>query len=70
MMMKWFEEVWTPFEQPKKYDVFTHVVEKGDTLYGISRKYTISIDELKRLNNLKQQHHFHWAGAQYQKRKN
>ncbi|WP_422349004.1 glucosaminidase domain-containing protein [Flagellimonas sp.] len=37
---------------PKKYDVFTHVVEKGDTLYGISRKYTISVDELKRLNNL------------------
>ncbi|TMU55700.1 glucosaminidase domain-containing protein [Flagellimonas algicola] len=37
---------------PKKYDVFTHVVEQGDTLYGISRKYTISVDELKRLNNL------------------
>jgi len=36
----------------KNYEVFTHVVEKGDTLYGISRKYAISIDEIMRLNNL------------------
>jgi flagellum-specific peptidoglycan hydrolase FlgJ len=38
--------------QPKQYDVFTHTVEKGDTLYGISRRYDISVDELRRLNNL------------------
>ena len=38
--------------QPKKYDVFTHIVKSGDTLYAISRRYSISVDELKRLNNL------------------
>ncbi|MEM9649499.1 MAG: glucosaminidase domain-containing protein [Bacteroidota bacterium] len=37
---------------PKEYEVFTHVVEQGETLYAISRKYTISVDELKRINNL------------------
>lgn len=30
-----------------------HVVEKGDTLYGISRKYDISLNDLLQLNNLK-----------------
>nr|WP_298997466.1 glucosaminidase domain-containing protein [uncultured Allomuricauda sp.] len=38
--------------QPKEYDVFTHKVQKGDTLYAISRRYSISVDDLKRLNNL------------------
>lgn len=38
--------------QPKKYEVFTHVVEGGDTLYGISKRYAISVDELMRLNGL------------------
>ena len=38
--------------QPKEYEVFTHVVVKGDTLYGLSRKYTISVDEIKQLNSL------------------
>lgn len=38
--------------KPKRYEVFTHVVEKGETLYAISRKYTISVDELKQINNL------------------
>ncbi|MEM1337922.1 MAG: glucosaminidase domain-containing protein [Bacteroidota bacterium] len=38
--------------KPKRYEVFTHTVEKGDTLYGISRKYAISVDELMKLNNL------------------
>ncbi len=28
----------------------THTVEKGDTLFGISRKYNISVDDLLRLN--------------------
>ena len=41
-----------PVRQPKEYEVFTHVVEKGDTLYALSRKYTVSVDELMRLNNL------------------
>lgn len=30
----------------------TYVVEKGDTLYGIARKFGVSVDELKKLNNL------------------
>jgi membrane-bound lytic murein transglycosylase D len=32
----------------KKY----HTVQKGDTLYAISKKYGISVDELRKLNNL------------------
>nr|WP_297789009.1 glucosaminidase domain-containing protein [uncultured Allomuricauda sp.] len=38
--------------EPKNYEVFTHEVQKGDTLYGISKRYEISVDELRRLNNL------------------
>ena len=38
--------------EPKEYEVFTHVVEKGDTLYGLSRKYFISVDDIMQLNNL------------------
>ena len=38
--------------EPKQYEVFTHEVKKGDTLYGISKRYDISVDELRRLNNL------------------
>lgn len=30
----------------------THIVEKGDTLYSISRKYLVSVAELMRLNNM------------------
>ena len=29
-----------------------HTVEKGDTLYSLSRKYYMSVDELMQLNNL------------------
>ncbi|MGB1217154.1 MAG: LysM peptidoglycan-binding domain-containing protein, partial [Saprospiraceae bacterium] len=29
-----------------------HTVERGDTLYSISRKFSISVSELKRLNGL------------------
>ncbi|UJH66432.1 glucosaminidase domain-containing protein [Allomuricauda sp. SCSIO 65647] len=38
--------------KPKDYEVFTHIVQKGDTLYGISKRYTISVDELMRINRL------------------
>ncbi len=37
----------TSIEQPN-----THTVSKGETLYGIANKYGISVDELKKLNNL------------------
>jgi LysM repeat protein len=32
----------------KKY----HTVQKGETLYGISKKYGINVEELRKLNNL------------------
>ena len=32
----------------KKY----HTVQRGETLYGISKKYGISVEELRKLNNL------------------
>jgi membrane-bound lytic murein transglycosylase D len=32
----------------KKY----HTVQKGETLYGISKKYGIGVEELRKLNNL------------------
>ena len=31
----------------------THVVSKGDTLYSISRKYGLTVDDLKKINRLK-----------------
>lgn len=31
----------------------THKVAQGDTLYNISKRYNLSVDELKNLNNLK-----------------
>ena len=30
----------------------THLIAKGDTLYSLSKKYDVTVDELKRLNNL------------------
>lgn len=38
--------------EPRQYEVFTHTVKRGDTLYAISKRYDISVDELRRLNNL------------------
>jgi LysM repeat protein len=34
-----------------------HTVTRGETLYSISRKYKVSVAELSRLNNLKQNQH-------------
>lgn len=39
--------------KPKQFEVFSHQVEQGDTLYAISKKYAVSVDEIIRLNNLK-----------------
>ena len=38
--------------EPKSYENKVHVVRKGDTLYSISRRYFISVDEIKRINNM------------------
>ena len=29
----------------------TYTVQSGDTLYGISKQFGVSVDEIKRLNN-------------------
>ena len=34
------------------YDYKVHVVEKGDTLYSLSRKYYVPVDELMELNSM------------------
>ncbi len=31
----------------------TYIVQKGDSLYSIAKKYGITVDKLKELNNLK-----------------
>jgi flagellum-specific peptidoglycan hydrolase FlgJ len=36
----------------KKYDYKVHVVQKGDTLYSISRRYFVSVPELMKINNM------------------
>ena len=41
-----------PYVPPKEEKTDTYKVVKGDTLYGISKKYNITVDELKKLNNL------------------
>jgi peptidoglycan endopeptidase LytE len=33
--------------------VNTYIVQRGDTLYGISKKYNTSVQSIKELNNLK-----------------
>jgi hypothetical protein len=35
------------------YPTAVHVVQKGDTLYSISRKYLVSVEELMQLNQMK-----------------
>jgi flagellum-specific peptidoglycan hydrolase FlgJ len=45
-------------EQPKQYEPksnleSTHEVTKGDTLYSLSRKYKVSVSDLKKQNNLR-----------------
>jgi flagellum-specific peptidoglycan hydrolase FlgJ len=37
----------------KQESIATHLVVKGDTLYSISKKYNLSVEELQKLNDLK-----------------
>ncbi|MFT5882916.1 MAG: LysM repeat protein [Crocinitomicaceae bacterium] len=39
--------------KPKKKSPITHTVKKGDTLYGLSRKYGTSVSSIQRANRLK-----------------
>ena len=39
-------------ELPTSNDANYYIVKSGDTLYGIAKKYNMSVDELKKLNNL------------------
>jgi len=41
-----------PFEVAKTAESSNHIVVKGDTLYSISRKYGLSVEELKKINGL------------------
>lgn len=40
----------TPKEEPQDMDYYT--VQRGDSLYSISRKYRLTVEQLKSLNNL------------------
>ena len=39
--------------KPKKKPPITHTVKRGDTLYGLSRKYGTSVSSIQRANRLK-----------------
>jgi LysM repeat protein len=41
-----------PKEPPSRKNEQYHKVVRGDTLYSISKKYGLSVDEIRRLNNL------------------
>lgn len=47
------EETFNPFDEqlPDEQPVY-HTVKKGETLYAISRKYSVSVDDIKQLNGL------------------
>jgi nucleoid-associated protein YgaU len=42
----------TPAKVQKVKNTISYVVRKGDTLYSISKKYGLTVEELKRLNGL------------------
>jgi len=39
--------------EPKQFELNSHTVVKGDTLYSISRAYFVSVDDIMEANNLK-----------------
>ena len=40
------------FEYPENKNLQNHIVIKGDTLYSLSRKYGLTVSDLKKLNSL------------------
>jgi len=42
--------------QPKKYAYQYYTVKKGDTLYSISRRYFVPVEELMEMNNMDSSH--------------
>ncbi|MBT8260917.1 MAG: LysM peptidoglycan-binding domain-containing protein [Flavobacteriaceae bacterium] len=49
-LYKYDEDVGVPYQEENSYT--EHVVVKGDTLYSISKKYNLTVEKLKALNNL------------------
>ena len=43
----------TDTPKPEMVKLIFHRVEKGETLYRISRKYGISVEELQKMNDMK-----------------
>ncbi len=41
-----------PYKEPNSEAKEVYIVQRGDTLYSISRMFNIPIDEIKRINNL------------------
>ena len=41
------------YDEPEYIDTEIYIVEKGDTLYSIAQSNNISVEDLKKLNNLK-----------------
>ncbi|KAB1068859.1 LysM peptidoglycan-binding domain-containing protein [Tamlana haliotis] len=41
------------YETPTATTIGTYVVEKGDTLYGISKRFNLSVEQLQKLNGLR-----------------
>jgi LysM repeat protein len=42
----------TQDQNPKAVDRKQHTVQKGETLYAVSRKYAVTVDQIKQWNNL------------------
>ena len=49
---KEIEKASHPKQPPSREKEHYHKVVRGDTLYSISKKYGLSVDEIRRLNNL------------------